>query len=68
MATVMDMATTMADGRTVGTAEAVAGRTAVEAGDMAEAGVEPAWSRSSGAVQAAGRRGGVLEVVPQAVV
>jgi len=43
MATVMDMVITMASGRTAGTAEAVAGRTAVEAGGMAEAGVEPAW-------------------------
>ena len=43
MATVMYMVITMAGGRTVGTAEAAAGRTAVEAGGMAEAGVEPAW-------------------------
>jgi len=43
MATVMGMVTTMAGGRTVGTEEAAAGRTAVEVGGMAEAGVEPAW-------------------------
>ena len=43
MDTAMATASIMADDRTAGMDEAVAGRTAVEAGGMAETGVEPAW-------------------------
>lgn len=68
MDTAMATANTMADDRTAGMDEAVAGRTAAGAGDTDEAGAKPDRQKESGAVQAHGRRTGALDVFPQAIV